>query len=211
MIMTQLLQAAFNPANIIYTTMLIIIVCYWCTVILGLLDISSLEVDCEMDADVDTDIDVEGGGSWLLSTLSFFNFGKIPFMIVLSFTTLFQWTISMLATHYLGDNSIWFALAMLLPMLLVSLVCTKIMTTPLIPVFKNMNEGEEQIDYIGLTCKVLLTDSHQKMGQAEVIFNNNPLLINVKTDSQNLKLNKNEKALIIDQEENYFIIQKLGE
>ena len=216
--MHELIQAAFAPNNIVYTTLLIVVLLYWMTVIIGALDISSFDIDFDMDADMDIDADIDadmdtdidgGSGSWLFEAVQFFNFGKVPFMIIMSFVILFQWAISMLLSHYMGDDSIWFALAMFLPMLFVSLVLTKIVTTPLVPVFKNMNEGEEQIDYIGETCKVLLTTQHDKMGQAEVIFNNNPLLINVKTDNENTTLKRNDEALIIDKTENYFIIQKL--
>lgn len=215
--MTVLLQAALETNNIFYTLLLVMVIFYWGTVILGVLDISSLDFDLDLDADVDIDSDIDvdtdidgGGGSWLGRALQFFNFGQVPFMIIMSFVILFQWALSVLCNHYLGDGSIFFAIALMIPMLFVSLVMTKIITTPLIPVFKNMNEGEESIDYIGLTCTVLLAPTTDKMGQAEVVVNNNPLLINIKSKDENQAFTKGYKALIVNQLENYFIIQNLS-
>ena len=212
--MTALLQAALETNNIIYTILLIMVIFYWSTVIFGLLDMTSLDfdldIDTDVDLDVDTDLDIDsGGGNWLVGGLQFFNFGQVPFMIIMSFVILSQWALSILCNHYFGNGSIFFGLAVFTPLLLASLVFTKIITTPFIPVFKNMNQGETAIDYIGQTCTVLLPTTHNKLGQAEVLVNNNPLLINVLSVNQNTSLTKGDKALIIDQLENHFIIKKI--
>ncbi len=112
--MKELFQAAFSGVNIIPTVFLLLILVYWIFVIIGAMDMDFLEVDIETDvdidadvevdadvdtdADIDTDADTRGVGSvaFLNSVLTFFNLGKIPFMVWLSFLIIPMWVISIL-------------------------------------------------------------------------------------------------------------------
>ena len=108
--------------------------------------------------------------------------------------------------------NVTFPFIMLIPMLFVSLIITKIITTPLIPVFEHLDKGTEAVDYLGLTCKMLLPATTTQMGQAEVIFDNNPLLINVMvSEMQKTPVLKGEEALIVGRssDERYFLIEKI--
>ncbi len=157
--------------------------------------------------DVDTDGDIHTTG-WLMDTLSFLNFGKIPFMVLFTFIVLFAWSGSILANYYLGNGTLFFAFAILIPNLFMSLILTKIITTPLIPVFKDVNTDEEKVEYIGMPCEVIYDATFEKMGQAEVLFKSSNLRINVKTDKNDKIIKRGQKALIIDRVDDHFIIQK---
>ena len=82
--MQELLQAAFSPPNIVFTTLLLVVLLYWASVFMGLLDMGSfdvdldvdLDVDVDIDADVDADADVSAGG--IAGILHFFNVGQVP-------------------------------------------------------------------------------------------------------------------------------------
>ena len=217
--MQELLQAALSPANFVYSLLLVAVLLYWLGIIFGALDISAFDIDLDVDADVDIDVDADvdahagahGEVGWFAGALHFFNFGKLPFMLVMSFVVFFCWAFSILGHHYIGHGSLLFSLALIFPSLFVSLLLTKIITTPLVPMFKNLDAGEEAVDYIGEECMLTLPANPSKMGQAQVTIGNSTLLINVKVSEQKPEaLYKGDKALIVgsDKEKKYFIIEK---
>ena len=214
--MTELFQAALSAENIIYTLLLVLVLIYWLSVIAGGLDMNAFDVDLEMDADLDVEVDAdvdgaEGTTGWLAGALHFFNFGKMPTMIILSFVILFAWMINVLLNHYYGGGSLVFALVFLLPNLFISLFLTKIITTPLIPIFQQLNTPEENIDFVGMLCKLTVTANQSKKGQAEVIHKNSSILIYVKVDKDDVnEIKKGEEALILrpSKDASYFLIRK---
>ena len=214
--MTELFQAALAAENIIYTLLLVLVLLYWLSVIAGGLDMNAFDVDLDIDADLeaDMDADVDGAGGtsgWLVGALHFFNFGKLPIMVILSFAILFAWMINVLMNHYLGGGSLTFALMLMIPNLFISLILTKIITTPLIPVFKQLNTPEEEVDFVGMICKLTVSANQTKKGQAEVIHKNRSLLIYVKVDEDEVdKINKGEQAVILrpSEDASYYLIRK---
>lgn len=204
--MIELMHEALAPVNVLFTGLLILVLFYWLSVIIGVLDIGAVDLDFDIDADLDIDVDadldtdVDTGSSpgWFAGALHFFNFGKLPFMVVLTFLTLCLWSFSILSNYYIGQGSWLHAVMMFIPILFVSLIITKAITTPMIPMFKRLDAGIAAIDYIGLTCKILLPASTTQMGQAEVLIEDSPLLINVKTKAEEQsKISKGEEAVII--------------
>jgi len=129
---------------------------------LGAIDLSAfdldldIDADADLDADVDVDTELESGttGGWLAGVLYFFNFGKLPFMVIMSVVVISGWFLSISNNYYLGDG--WYALATFIPVVFISLIIAKIVTTPLVPVFESLDSTVEQINYIGLTCKIRL-------------------------------------------------------
>jgi hypothetical protein len=222
--MQELLQVAFLPVNLFYTILLMLVVLYWLSVILGAIDLSSIDLDLDIDADVDVDADIDVDvdldadvetdagttSGWMAGALHFFNFGKMPFMVIMTVVVMSGWLLSILSNYYLGNGSGWFALAMFIPILFISLVIAKIITTPLIPVFKRLDTTAEAIDYIGMVCKLKLPASASKFGQAEVLVDGAPNLIHVKTKSDETPLHTGEEALIIGKTEDdrYYLIEK---
>lgn len=208
--MNELLHEALAPVNVLFTGLLLLVLFYWLTVIIGVLDISSVDVDFDLDADLDLDVDADvdtdvdaGGHGWFASTLHFFNFGKLPFMVIMTFLTLCLWSLSILSNYYLGQGSVMHALMMFIPILFVSLVVTKVLTAPLIPVFEKLDQGVAPVDYIGMTCTVLLPATASKIGQAEVMVDESPLLISVKVEET--------KAGIMDKGKEGVIVRKAAE
>lgn len=218
--MQELLQVAFWPVNLFYTILLMLVVLYWLSVILGAIDLSSVDLDLDVDADVDADIDVDldadveadagTTSGWMAGALHFFNFGKMPFMVIMTVVVMSGWLLSILSNYYLGNGSGWFALAMFLPILFVGLVIAKVLTTPLIPLFKRLDTTAEDVDYIGLACKLKLPASASRFGQAEVLIDGAPNLINVKTKSDEEILRTGEEAVVIGKtdDQRYYLIER---
>lgn len=211
--MQELFQAAFSPPNIVFTTLLCLVLVYWLTVFMGLLDIGAVDIDIDIDADIDVDVDVDVDGDVSVGGLSglllFFNFGRVPFMVVLSFLILSMWSISIVLNYYWGQGSLGFAALMVVPNLAASLLITKVVTSPLVPIFKKLDGAEAPVDYIGQVCTLTLSAGPGDLGQAEVRYNGTNLLISVMGDKEQMK--KGEKGLIVQEnkEKSYFIIQKL--
>ncbi len=214
--MQELFQAAVEPVNIVFTVLLVFILLYWLSVIIGAIDLGALDFDLDFDADVDVDAEIDAhlsGASnvgWMAGALQFFNFGKLPFMVIMTFLIMSMWAISLLANHYLGDGTWLFALAILIPNLFISLVITKLVTTPLVPIFSKLDGSVEAVDYLGQECTVTLSTSTTKVGQAEVISDGSPLLISVKVAGGGKEqLKKGDKGVVVRQAEsgNYYLIR----
>jgi len=210
--MNELIQVAFSPENVVYTFLLVLVVLYWLMVIVGAFDFGSFDIDLDLDvdADIEADVDVSAGGG-ISGALHFFNFGKLPFMVIMSFVILSSWAGSVLGNYYFGNGSILFSVVLILPNLLLGLLLAKVITTPLIPVFEKMESGIEPVDYVGMLCKLVLPASNSQMGQAEVLIDNNKLLVNVKMEKESSgSLEKGAEALILrkQKDKSYYIIQK---
>ena len=216
--MNELIQLALHPFNIVYTTLLMVTVIYWLTVIIGVLDISALDIDFDLDVDSDLEVDADVDANGEMSAvggiggiLQFFNFGKLPFMLIMTVLSLSTWTISVLTNFHFG-GSLGFALAMIFPNLFVSLLIAKTVTTPLIPVFQKLDSGVEPVDYIGKTGMLTIVAGPEKIGQAEVIIDDSPLLVNVILASQkNEGISKGDEVIILGRSEERacYLIEKL--
>jgi len=215
--MKETLDAAFSTINIIPTVLLVLILIYWITVIIGVFNIDSFDIDADADVDidvdvdadvdidtdvdVDTEVDINAGDSilWLNSALSFFNLGKIPLMLLLSFFAMSLWGISMLMNHYLNNSSIFLSLIYLIPNFFVSLFVTKFLSAPFVKVFENSGgKVQNNKSLTGKICKVTLGATHDKMGQAEIMINGSSFIINVFSTEEQFILTKGDSCLVID-------------
>ncbi len=216
--MGELFQAAFMTANLFYTILLIIVFIYWLTVFIGVLDLGSfdfdvdtdVDVDIDADVDTDTDVDAEGGLNPALAFLAFFNLGKVPFMIFLSFLSLFLWVGSLLGNYYLGDKIPMFVFAWVVPNLLLSLSLTKFCTAPLKSLFEDEeNEFKTNQDIIGRIGMATLQIDDERISQLSIPNQHgSPLLVRAKA-TEGKEVLKGYQALVIHYEEegNYFLVE----
>ncbi len=200
--MIELLHFAFAPVNIPFTLLLILVLLYWVTVIVGMLDLGSFHLhhDLHVDKGVNVEVDMQAG--WWGVVLAFFNVGSVPFVILISFTSLFLWVGAILGNYYL-PGPVWVSLLLFVPNLLVSLLLTKMVTSPLKWIFReDPDEVAGNREVIGRTCTVVLPANDKKIGQAEVpIQRGAPLLLTVRTTAGN-QMARGEKGLIIDYDKN---------
>lgn len=205
--MNDLLTAAVSPVNILPTILLVFIFMYWLTVIVGVIDLDTLDIDLDMEGgepavDADGHVSVE----WLNSVLMFFNIGQVPFMVFLTFLVVPLWVISVMGNYYLGNTSFLLGLILLIPNLLVSLFIAKFLTTPLVKVFLALDkESNEQVE--GKICTLLTSASDQKVGQARIDTSGSPILLNVMT-YQGTSMNSGEDGMVIERDPHkniYFI------
>jgi hypothetical protein len=174
--------------------LLVFVLLYWLTVIVGLLDVSSLDLDIEVEADAD-----DVSADWLNGALAFFNLGRIPLMVFLSFVALPLWAGSILINYYTGNTSFLLGLVFLLPLFIGSLFLAKFLTLPFVKLFAVLEKDHSGGGVvIGKVCTVLLPTTAEKLGQAAVRIDGAPLMLNVKAASAAAELRKGDTALIID-------------
>ncbi len=211
--MIELLNEAIQPANLIYTILLGLAILYGLTVLIGVMDMEAFDIDIDVDTDIDIDADVDAdvnGGGFFIEILSFFNLGRIPFMIIYSLTTLLMWMMGVISNYYLGGN-VSYSLILFVPITIVSLIITKIVTTPLIPAFKSMKEGVEPTEYIGLKGELLLPISPNEKSQIEVVIEGDVHRISVSlTEGDAMLLPKGTVVYItgISEDKSFYWISK---
>ncbi|MEL6717272.1 MAG: hypothetical protein AAFP82_01000 [Bacteroidota bacterium] len=195
--MNELLHFAFEPYNIVYTILLMVVLLYWLSVFIGALDIGAVDFDIDLDADVDADADVDGGG-WFMAALQFFNFGLLPFMVVFSFLVLFMWMFSILGNYYLSNGTIWFPLILFLPALFFSLLLTKVITFPMVGFFKQLKAGDAQeIDFSGEICELTLPLRKGYVSAGDIYINGNHMTLSLKPEEDvEIELPSRTKVMI---------------
>ncbi|KAA3436898.1 OB-fold-containig protein [Rufibacter hautae] len=201
--MQELLQASFSSANVFASGLLVFVLLYWLTVLVGVLDISSLDVE------VDTNLDADASLAGLDAVLAFFHLGRVPLMIFLSFFALPYWAVSVGVNYSLGTASSWVGLLLLLPLAFFCLFIAKFLTYPFVKLFQTMETEEApNAAFIGQVCTVLLPANNAQIGQAAVKTNGSPVLLNVKTSQESL-VQKGNTAVVIDYlpETNLYLIE----
>lgn len=198
--MIELLQAAVAPPNLLPTGLLVFVVLYWLTVIAGLLDLKSLDLSIHDHGHFhhDTHLAHDGMGiSWLNGALAFFNLGRIPLMVFLSFVFLPLWVGSILLNYYTGNASALLGLAFCAPLFIGSLFVAKFLTLPFVKLFSALEKDhDEGAAVLGKLCTLMLPATAKQLGQAAVRINGAPLMLNVR--STGTPLGKGETALVID-------------
>jgi len=215
--MLELFNVAILPLNLPFTILLLLIILYWLSVIIGALDLSFLDFD--LDVETDTDVDVEGDVN-ISSTaglhfklLRFVNLAYIPLMVIVSIFGISLWIGAILANYYFNPiMSPMIGLLIFIINFISAIFVTKIFTTPLKPLFKSLNLSASKTEIVGSLCTLKFNLEIGQMGQAEVEIGGAPVLINVKVE-KDPKLLKGDKALVIMKSENkeYYIIEEFKE
>jgi hypothetical protein len=197
--MTELLQAAVLPPNLVATGLLVFVLLYWLTVIVGLLDFKTADLHLGGHAHLHADAGHLHGpnADWLNGALAFFNLGRVPLMLFVSFVALPLWVGSILTNYYTGNTSLLRGLVFLLPLLLASLFVAKVLTQPFVRLFAALEKDHDGgAVALGKVCTVLLPATADHLGQATVRIDGAPLMLNVRTTGGPLA--KGETALVID-------------
>lgn len=191
--------------NAVMTVIMAVIVIYWLFALLtgaGLEDLDlGFDFDVDIDApepevaDADTDISADGDGDadsdastekeqgFFMKFLNFINVGKVPFMLVVSTLKFFTWIGSLITTQFINVAT-WgtWSLLILLPLFFIAVFFTKWTTNPLVKLFKEIGyKGDDPIDFLGRSGKMLSTIQGTKIGCAEVVVDKNPMRLNVKS------------------------------
>jgi len=192
--MSEFFNATFSFVNIIPTGFLIFTLIYWISVLIGMLDMSfldfnvhhdvnthfhvnsefSINKDISFDKAINKDISIdkvthsELDVSWLNGILIFFNLGRVPFMVFLTFWAVPMWFISVVGNFYLGITSIFVSLLLLIPNLFMSLFISKLLTQPLVGIFTKLDADEKDDAFEGKIGNAFTNLDSEKPGQVEI-------------------------------------------
>lgn len=219
--MGELISTAFAPANLFLTIFLLLVLFYWLTVVLGALDMNSIdiEIDTDVHVDVDAHADVNhdihhAGGGVFLGVLRFFNLGQVPFMVVFSVLILSMWAISV----YLNspnsfinpEMSATWAVILFLPNFIVSMFVTKFVTMPLVPLFRALDSSKSPLEMRGQIATLTTPATNNSVGQAKLTVNGSTVTVSVRTiDDQPIE--RGATVIVIEEikEERIFIVQRM--
>lgn len=191
--MTDLLHNLLHPLpNAVTTVIMAIMLLYWLFVFLSGAGLEDLDLGFDFDVDVDSDVDVDTAEpdgeisadkepGFFAKALNFLNVGKIPFMLIITVFKFFLWIGSLITTSVINVVSwgVW-SLLILIPLAIASLFFTKLATNPLVRLFKEIGyKGEDEIDFLGRSGKMLSTIQGERIGTAEFLVDNNPIKLNV--------------------------------
>ncbi len=201
--MVELMTIAFSPLNIVFTVLLIVIVLYWITVIIGVLDVDLFDIDfdadMDFDADADVDADLDGTPEGSRALMEFFYIGEIPIMVLVSLMILSMWALSVLGNYYFNPNDrVIHALGLGVLNVVISLCIVKVIGAPLRPFYALFNKDyNAPRKLMGRVCCVSTTQvTHDRMGQAEVTTKGAPIIVNVKS-KQDHSFKKDDQAVIV--------------
>lgn len=210
--MSAFLEACFySPINLVLSVLLVLAAGYWLLVVLGGLGIDSLDFD--FDTDVDADVDVQGGhasgghglGSAGMSTsvMRFLGVGEVPLLILLTVFLFLMWAIGVLTYPWLGGWHVALQLVLTVPMAIVSVLVTVVVTSPLRMLFRRIHEQEQkeqQLVIVGRTGRVVSLTATATHGQVELETEGAPLRLNVRTNGPEVVLNKGDEAVVVGED-----------
>jgi membrane protein implicated in regulation of membrane protease activity len=200
--MSEFIDAILSPVNLVLSLLLLACLVYWVMVFLGALDIDLFDADVDVDADADLDLDAADHGLSTISLMRFFNLGQVPLTVLASLFVLILWVIGVGTHRYVGDWSILLQLLALVPMFVVAALLTKVVSTPLKKLFRELERAESsgEIDFIGKRCTVSSWTIDQNHGQVEVVTTGSPIKLNALLEGADHPLQKGAEVVIVSQD-----------
>lgn len=232
--MTEFLHNLMHPLpNAVMTVIMGILVLYWLFVTISGAGIEDLDLGFDFDVDVpdadvpeidaDADIDAADGNGdvsthkepgFFIKTLDFLNVGRVPFMLIITTLKFFMWIGTLITTSVINVVSwgLW-SLLILIPIGIIGIFFTRFATNPMVKFFKEIGyKGEEEIDFLGRSGKMLSNIKGDKIGSAEVIVDKNPIKLNVVSiDGEEIKYG--DYIIIADESEDkkiYYVSKEIS-
>ncbi len=200
--MIELFNASISLINLPFSVLLLLIVFYWLSVIVGALDIELFDID------LSSDMDMDHPGGFVNSFLNLLNIGEVPVMVVISVMILTGWCFSMLANYYLNSSmSLLIGAGLLVPNFIVSLVAAGLVTRPLRALFSTFDHEDTHQKILNRVGTVTTSQVTPTFGQLEIETRGAPIVVNVRTTEETI-LEKGDKAIIYDEDRDkgvYFV------
>jgi len=154
-----------HPYILPLTCVVGIFMLYWLICILGVVGIETFDLDLDVDADGASEGAIPPS---IAAALRFVNAADVPLMAVLSLLSIFMWALSILGSYYLNPGAKELLAFMIIGgAFVMSVIATKLVTTPLVPVFRKIKELEKAEPAVGGVGIVVSKQVDQKYGQVE--------------------------------------------
>ena len=231
--MADLFYNLMHPLpNAVMTVIMAVLVVYWLFVLLlgvgfedldlgfdfdvdapdASAEVSEVDADADVDAaDSDNEVVAEKSPGFFMKFLNFLNVGRVPFMLILSTFKLISW-IGTLITTSLINVTTWglSSIFILIPIMIIAIFFTKFATNPMVKFFKEIGyKGEEEIDFLGLSGKMLSNIKDEKIGTAEFLIDKNPIKLSVKSiDGAEIKYGDYVVVMDESDDKKYYMVNK---
>lgn len=208
--MNEFIEAAFTMPTAIFSSLMILVILYWATVILGLLDLGIFDslfdlVDGLFDGvsgsvsgatEGLTEGVAEGLGEGLGESHGCLGLAGVPGSIIGSTLVFFAWALTFGGTQLLAGIATGTAAAAGLGVsaFALALGATSVALRPLRKVFR-IAPVTGRRDLVGRTCTITTLRVDEKFGQAEVRDEGSAILIQARSHEPN-NLSRGAKALI---------------
>jgi hypothetical protein len=206
----ELIDVALQPHNLPLTCVVGLSMLYWIVCIIGVVGVDSIEFDLDTDGDIDGD--ASNVPSPVAVLLRFVNAMDVPLMAVLSFLSVFMWVLSMMGNYYFnpGLNDL-LMLGIFGGSFVIAVILTKMVTTPLVPIFRKMNELEKAEPAVGGVGVVLSKQVDQKYGQVEQKRKEGaPAVLNCRTSSEISILRGTQVTIVeYDKDKGVYLVRAL--
>lgn len=179
----ELIHISLAGINLPISLLLILMLLYWLSVIVGALDIDILQFDFDLEAEGDADIDLQSGGAFQ-GLMLYFNIGCVPVTVWLSFLVFTCWLLTVLECYYLNPGiNILLSLAFAIPNLIIGMYFAKFATAPLKKVFQAMApKNITHKSLIGQRAVVASSSINNKFGQILIKTDGAPITLNAVTE-----------------------------
>jgi len=168
--MSELINFIFSPPNIIPALLISFCGVYWVIVIIGVIDLDTIDVDIDADVDSDRTGRTEAGVAWLNKALYFFNLGRIPFMLWLSIAGLIIWLSAVSINYIFGIESFILGLLVFIITAIGTLILIKPITFALVKLFDALEKSDGLKSVIGQIAEVVYPDKEGKSGEVEINY-----------------------------------------
>lgn len=203
-------QAAIHVVNLPGTLLLGMVVLYWMTVIFGVMDMSSLDVDLP-EIELEGDIDGSPAAAAFEPFFEYFNIKYVPISIFISFFAVVFWGVGMTFNDLLGSvERPLMGLVVFGGNLVFSAHAAKWITWPMVPIFKQMRKDvSAKRDLVGSRVIVVSSKVDAGFGRAEITDEGAPITLNVRTEGEELL--KGTEAVILqhDSERDIYLITQM--
>ena len=154
-----------------------------------------------IDFDLDGDVDLEASGGGFLDTfLHVVNADKVPTMLVFAVLSVFMWMSGVALTVLINpSHSNLIGLGVLALAFVVSVVLTRYMVKPFIPLFKMLKQGEDNgVKIEGCQGTVKSIEITEKFCQVEIIGCDGPVLLNARLREGEELLQKGDDVVVLE-------------
>lgn len=190
--MKEIWELAISPQVLPLTILLVPIALYWLLSVCGVVDLEFLDVDLDTHGP-------DASGGFLQGMLRIVNASDVPLMVVISILSIILWAGAMIGNLWFNpDQSGFIGGGVALVSLVVSVVLTRLVVTPLKPFFRLIRaDDEKHARVVGMTGAVRTAFVDERSGQVEVEVQGAPLLLNAKVAAGSDALPKNTEVIVI--------------
>lgn len=191
--MAEFIEAFFSFPTVVFSFLLVAVLLYWLTVILGVFDIDLLDAG---------ELDLEASSGTMSGMMAGFGLSGVPSTVGLSLLVVWTWLLVMLASlliQPLLPEGLWQILGGLLIVVVVlplALLITTRCLRPLKPLFR-VHEAPRKHAAVGKLCRISSLAVSERHGQAYLEDGGAGLILSVRCTGDN-NLTRGSLALIVD-------------